>query len=63
MHEPLIAAYNASRDRRYGAFVAMIPGYAPNLFDRPPLPNGHLEKSLWPSPHESESMTITVMGR
>jgi Heparinase II/III-like protein len=38
MHEPLIAAYNASRDTRYGAFVSMIPGYTPNLIDRPPLP-------------------------
>ena len=25
MHEALIAAYNASRDPRYGAFVSMIP--------------------------------------
>ena len=38
MHEPLIAAYDVSRDPRYGAFVSMIPGYAPNLIDRPPLP-------------------------
>jgi len=38
MHEALIAAYNASRDPRYGAFVAMIPGYTPNLIDHPPLP-------------------------
>ena len=38
MHEPLIAAYNASRDSRYGAFVSMIPGYAPNLIDHAPLP-------------------------
>ena len=38
MHEPLIAAYNASRDPRYGAFVSMIPGYTPNLIDHPPLP-------------------------
>ena len=38
MHEALIAAYNASRDPRYGAFVSMIPGYMPNLIDRPPLP-------------------------
>jgi hypothetical protein len=30
--------YNASRDPRYGAFVAMIPGYTPNLIDYPPLP-------------------------
>jgi hypothetical protein len=39
MHEALIAAYNASRDPRYGAFVAMIPGYSPNLIDHPPLPD------------------------
>ena len=39
MHEPLIAAYNASRDPRYGAFVSMIPGYTPNLIDHPPLPD------------------------
>jgi hypothetical protein len=38
MHEPLIAAYNASRDPRYGAFVSMIPGYTPNLIDHLPLP-------------------------
>ena len=38
MHEPLIAAYNVSRDPRYGAFVSMIPGYTPNLIDHPPLP-------------------------
>jgi hypothetical protein len=39
MHDALIAAYNASRDPRYGAFVSMIPGYAPNLIDHPPLPD------------------------
>ena len=38
MHEPLIAAYNASRDPRYGALVSMIPGYTPSLIDHPPLP-------------------------
>jgi hypothetical protein len=38
MHEALIAAYNASRDPRYGAFVSMIPGYTPTLTDHPPLP-------------------------
>jgi hypothetical protein len=38
MHEALIAAYNASRDPHYGAFVSMIPGYAANLVDHPPLP-------------------------
>ena len=39
MHDALIAAYNASRDPRYGAFVSMIPGYRPNLIDHPPLPD------------------------
>jgi len=38
MHEPLIAAYNASPNPRYAAFVSMIPGYTPNLIDHPPLP-------------------------
>ncbi|MGB6754824.1 MAG: hypothetical protein WBE71_20235 [Xanthobacteraceae bacterium] len=38
MHEPLIAAYNASRDPRYGAFVSMIHGYTPNLIEHPSLP-------------------------
>jgi hypothetical protein len=47
MHEPLIAAYNASPDSRYGAFVSMIPGYAPNLIDHPPL---HGEVQLPPAP-------------
>jgi len=37
MHDALIAAYNASRDPRYGAFVSMIQGYTPNLIDHPPL--------------------------
>jgi hypothetical protein len=39
MHDALIAAYNASRDPRYAAFVSMIPGYKPNLIDHPPLPD------------------------
>jgi hypothetical protein len=34
----LAAAYQASGDSRYGAFLAMAPGYAPNLIDRRPLP-------------------------
>src|SRR6266516_3038568 len=49
MHEPLIAAYNASRDPRYGAFVSMIPGYTPNLIDHPPLP---AEIRLPPAPSQ-----------
>ncbi len=39
MHEALMAAYNASRDPRYGTFVSMIPGYKPNLIDQPPAPS------------------------
>jgi hypothetical protein len=38
MHEALIAAYDASRSPRYGAFVSMIRDYTPNLIDHPPLP-------------------------
>jgi hypothetical protein len=53
MHEALIAAYNASRDLRYGAFVSMIPGYTPNLIDHPPLP-GKIQlppapSKVWPT--------------
>ena len=47
MQDALIAAYNASRDPRYGAFVSMIPDYKPNLIDHPPLPN---EIQLPPAP-------------
>ena len=47
MHEPLIGAYNASRDPRYGAFASMISGYTPNLIDHPPLP---AEIQLPPAP-------------
>jgi hypothetical protein len=47
MHEPLIAAYNALREPRYGAFVSMISGYTPNLIDHPPLPT---EIQLPPAP-------------
>ena len=53
MHEPLIAAYNASRDPRYGAFVAMILGYTPNLIDHPPLPTAiqlpPAPSKVWPT--------------
>ena len=48
MHEPLIVAYNASRDPRYGAFVSMIPGYTPNLIDHQPLTA--TESQLPPAP-------------
>ncbi len=47
MHDALIAAYNASRDPRYGSFASMIPGYAPNLIDHWPLP---AEIQLPPAP-------------
>ena len=47
MHDAMIAAYNVSRDPRYGAFVSMIPGYTPNLIDHAPLPT---EKQLPPAP-------------
>jgi hypothetical protein len=54
MHEALIAAYNASRDPRYGAFVSMIPGYTPNLIDHPPLPAAESQlpqapSKVWPT--------------
>jgi hypothetical protein len=38
LHEPLVAAYNVSGDSRYAAFVSMIPGYKPDLWERRPLP-------------------------
>jgi hypothetical protein len=38
LHDALIAAYNASGDPRYAPFVAMIPGYKPNLIDQRSLP-------------------------
>ena len=38
--EALIACYRASdRDPAYGAFVSMLPGYEPDLWNRPPLPD------------------------
>jgi hypothetical protein len=53
MHEALIAAYNASRDPRYGTFVSMIPAYMPNLIDHPPLPAEiqlpHAPSKVWPT--------------
>lgn len=47
MHEAIIAAYNASRDPRYGSFASMIPSYTANLIDRWPLP---AEIQLPPAP-------------
>jgi hypothetical protein len=53
MHEPLIAAYKASRDPRYGSLVSMIPGYMPNLIDHPPLPAEiqlpSAQSNVWPT--------------
>ena len=37
MHDALIAAFNASKDPSYAAFVRMIPGYAPNFNGSPPI--------------------------
>ena len=53
MHDALIAAYNASRSPRYGAFVSMIPGYMPNVIDQPPLPAKiqlpSAQSNVWPN--------------
>jgi hypothetical protein len=38
MEETLIAAYNASADPRYAAFLSLVPGYKPDFVDRRPLP-------------------------
>ena len=39
LEEPLAAAFQSSgADPRYASFAAMIPGYRPALWDRPPLP-------------------------
>jgi hypothetical protein len=47
LHEELTEAYAASGDPRYGAFLAMVPGYAPALPDRRPLP---ADPALPPAP-------------
>ena len=52
LHQELAEAYAASGDPRYGAFLAMVPGYAPDLVGRRPLPaNAALPAApsrLWP---------------
>src|SRR5262249_23172598 len=45
LHEPLSAALNAAGDPRYAPFVAMIPSYKPDLWERRPLP----AKLEWPA--------------
>lgn len=45
--QALIAAYNASGDAKVAAFVDMIRGYQPGLWDRRPLP---ANKTLPPAP-------------
>ena len=47
LHDALIAAANVAQDQRYRAFIAMIPGYQPNLIDRPSLPP---QRELPPAP-------------
>lgn len=55
-HEALIACYRASgRDPVYAKFLSMIPGYKPNLWDNPPLPDTHslafppAPSKVWPT--------------
>lgn len=38
LHEPLSQAYNASGDPRYAAFLALMPSYKRDLWERRPLP-------------------------
>ena len=38
LHDELAAAFAVSGDPRYSAFLALIPGYAPDLVERPPTP-------------------------
>lgn len=38
MHDELASAYDLSGDKRYAAFLQLMPDYHPNLFDRRPLP-------------------------
>jgi hypothetical protein len=38
LHEELAEAYAASGDSRYAAFLGLLPGYAPDLVHRRPLP-------------------------
>jgi hypothetical protein len=37
LHDELAAALAVSGDPRYAAFLALIPGYAPDLTERPPI--------------------------
>lgn len=55
VHQALIGCYRASgRDPAYAKFVSMIPGYEPDLWDRPPLPDRETlafppaPSKLWP---------------
>ncbi|MEI6148519.1 MAG: hypothetical protein WCS01_05440 [bacterium] len=55
-HKALIACYRASgRDPAYAAFISMIPGYTPDLWDNPPLPDTNslalppAPSKLWPT--------------
>lgn len=55
-HEALIACYRAGgHDPAYAKFVSMIPGYKPNLWDNPPLPDTNslafppAPSKLWPT--------------
>lgn len=55
-HQELIACYRAGgRDPAYATFISMIPGYKPDLWDHPPLPDaGALAfppapSKLWPA--------------
>ncbi len=52
LHEELAEAFAVSGDPRYAAFLAMVPGYAPNLVDRRPLlPDVRLPAApsrIWP---------------
>jgi len=55
-HQALIACYRAGgRDPAYAKFVSMIPGYKPDLWDNPPLPDTNslafppAPSKLWPT--------------
>ena len=53
-NKELSLCYGTSRDGRYAPFVAMIPDYRPNLWDRPPLPDEMpgfpaAPSSVWPT--------------
>ncbi len=53
-HDELVRSFAVSGDRRYAPFIAMIPDYQPNLWDRRPLPDGDMPfpeapSSVWPT--------------